>query len=233
MRLIRRSGPAGAENITGCVVVLDVIRASNTILGALENGAREVWLVGSLEQARALKRAHPAWELWGERGGVMVAGFQGDNSPAQARRRDLAGKSVVLTTSNGTRAATLLRRAALVFIGSLANAEALAEVLLALDPPQVTLLTAGRMDGCLAPEDELVAAHLQDLLSGRPSDGATVGRAIKGCVSAQRLRDLGQHEDLELCASPGPCRTVPVVELGPPARAFPWGRTPALGKDEE
>lgn len=233
MRLGRHSGLIGAAALTGCVVILDVIRASNTVLGALDSGAGEVWLAGTLDQARALKVAHPAWELWGERGGVMVPGFQGDNSPAQARRRDLSGNNVVLTTSNGSRAAGLLRGAGPVFIGSLANAEALVRLIQELAPPTVTMLAVGQPDNSPAPEDELVAEHLEALLAGETGDAEAVGRAILKSISAQRLRELGQDDDLELCSRPGLSQSVPLVEPGSPARVRLWKGRPLAGKQRQ
>ncbi len=222
MRVLRHSGLAGAGDLTGCVVVLDVIRASNTVLGALDSGAREVWLAAGLGQARALKAAHPDWELWGERQGVKVPGFEGDNSPEQARSRSLSGRTVVLTTSNGARAAARLVRAGPVFMGSLANAGALADAVQQLAPPQVTLLAVGRRDDTPAPEDELVAGHLEALLNGKPSDPAEVERAIVASDSAAKLRRLGQHGDLALCAWADMSRTVPIIETGEPALVRRW-----------
>lgn len=222
MRLIRHSGLAGAQGLTGCVVVLDVIRASNTVLGALDSGAREVWLAAGLDQARALKAAHPDWELWGERQGVKVPGFEGDNSPAQARRRELGGRTVVLTTSNGARAAAKLTRARPVFMGSLANAAALVDAIKQQAPAGVTLLAVGRRDNSPAPEDELVAGHLESLLDARRSDPVEVERAIMASDSAAELRRLGQHDDLALCARADLSRMVPIIEPGEPARVRRW-----------
>lgn len=223
MHLKRHSGLAGAQELTGCVVILDVIRCSNTVLGALESGADEVWLVGDLDQAQALKAAHPDWDLWGERGGVMVPGFQGDNSPAQARKCRLAGRSVVLTTSNGSQAAARLHQAGPVFIGSLDNAAALVRVINRLAPAEVTMLAVGDGDNRLSVEDELVAEHLLALLAGRASDPAQVAEAIRAGESGRRLCALGQHDDLTLCCRPDMSQAVPVVEAGDPPRARLWG----------
>lgn len=205
----------------GCVVILDVIRASNTVLGALDSGAREVWLVEKLDQARELKAAHPDWELWGERGGIMVPGFSGDNSPAHARRGNLKGRSIVLTTTNGTRAAGLLAQAGPVFIGSLGNAAALSKAVRELNPQRVTLLAAGHADNTPAPEDELVADHLEALMSGQTSDASRISEAILACASAHQLLHLGQQDDLRLCASPDISTMIPFVELIKMPRAKP------------
>ncbi|MCF8131375.1 MAG: 2-phosphosulfolactate phosphatase [Deltaproteobacteria bacterium] len=222
MQVSRYSGLNGARDLRGSVVILDVIRASNTVLGALDSGAREVWLVEELDEARSLKAANPQWELWGERGGVMVPGFAGDNSPALARSRDLTGVSVVLTTTNGTRAAGLLNNADPVFIGSLANAAALCEFILQLNPSWVTLLAAGHGDNSPALEDELVADHLESLLKGHESDPKRVAKAILACGAAKTLRQLGQQDDLKWCASPDISNMIAVVDAGETPRARPW-----------
>lgn len=229
MQVQRYSGLNGAGVLRECVVVLDVIRASNTVLGALDSGASQVWLVESSERAQALKAAHPDWELWGERRGVIIPGFQGDNSPAQARRRSLKGISVVLTTTNGARAAGLLCQAGPVFIGSLANATAVTEAIRHLAPSRVTLLAVGQHDNSKAPEDELVAVHLEAMLTGKPSDSQEVAEAILASESADRVRGLGQHDDLILCTQPDISRSVPLVVPGEIARVSLWNPVEKTG----
>jgi 2-phosphosulfolactate phosphatase len=105
-------------------VVIDVFRASNTILGALAAGATEVLLLAEIQSARKLKRAHPEHLLLRERDGVMPSGFDGNNSPAAVGSRVSPGQSVILTTSAGTQAVNRVRRAERVTVASFANASA-------------------------------------------------------------------------------------------------------------
>jgi 2-phosphosulfolactate phosphatase len=200
------------------VVVLDVIRASNTVIAALHAGAGAVHLARGLDEARALAERHPGWLLWGERGGEMVPGFAGDNSPAQALSQDLAGRTVVLTTTNGVPTILAARGAETVLVGSLANASALLEALARLAPPAVRLLAAGKSGG-RAPEDEMVADYLAARLQGRPADGPGLARELRGLASADELRRLKQDDDLACCTALDCTTVVPRVDFAETARA--------------
>ena len=222
MRVQVKAGLEGAESLTGCVVILDIIRASNTILSALTAGATAVHLVAELDQARALKAANPAWAMWGERGGVRVEGFEGDNSPAKALASPLAGQTVVLSTSNGTRALQMLTQAQSVFIGSLGNASALVEAIRSLQPQVVNLLAVGSAHEFGAPEDRLVAGYIKEMLEGGQPDLSQARRDFLALPSAELLIELEQEDDRELCSRPDYSRVVPVVSYQPHAVATAW-----------
>jgi 2-phosphosulfolactate phosphatase len=201
------------------VVVLDVIRASNTVIAALHAGAQAVHLARSLEEARDWKDRNPTWLLWGERGGEMVPGFQGDNSPAQALSQDLEGRDVILTTTNGVPTILRARDARVLLVGSLANAAALVGKISALKPAAVHLLAAGKSGG-QAREDELVAHYLAARLQGLPADGREVAAELEGLDSADELRRLKQNADLACCISLDCTDVVPRVEFAETARAL-------------
>src|SRR5262245_18019417 len=90
---------------TTCAV-LDVLRATTTMAQALASGAREVIPCLTVEDAQAQAAKLPAGQvvLGGERGGLRIAGFQLGNSPAEYTPATVASKSVVMTTTNGTKA---------------------------------------------------------------------------------------------------------------------------------
>ena len=99
----------------GTVVVIDVLRASTVICHALAAGARAV--IPMLEVARSpadRRRAWPAGQamLGGEREGLPIAGFDLGNSPAEYRPDTVGGRTIVFTTTNGTRAMNRCRRPA-------------------------------------------------------------------------------------------------------------------------
>src|SRR3972149_9874236 len=86
------------------VVVIDELRASSTIVQALGNGARAVFPVASIPEARKHAGQMNGVLLGGERGGLRIPGFDLGNSPSEYTRDRVAGKTIVLTTTNGTRA---------------------------------------------------------------------------------------------------------------------------------
>lgn len=108
------------------VVVIDAFRATSVIVEGLYNGAKSVIPVESVEEALALKAANPAIILGGERDGVLIDGFDIDNSPLNYTSDRVKGSEVVLTTTNGTRALKGVAGASAVYLGSFLNASAVA-----------------------------------------------------------------------------------------------------------
>jgi hypothetical protein len=86
----------------GIAVVIDVLRASTTIIVALTNGATRVIPCGDVETARRLAAEDATGDTLtgGERGGVKIEGFDLDNSPATYSRHRVAGKTIIFTTTN-------------------------------------------------------------------------------------------------------------------------------------
>ena len=197
------------EALRGAVVVLDVFRASNTIIALVAGGAR-VCLLAALDQARDLKAAHPDWVLLGERQGVKLPGFDGDNSPVAANRADYRGQTAILTSSNGTQALARLRGAGPVFYGSFANASALTDHLRRLNPEAVTFLAMGRA-GEPALEDDLAGQYLAARLAGEEPDFAPLRQRLLSSPAAGRLRGLGLEADLEFCCRLDSHSVVPQV----------------------
>src|SRR5438874_11853400 len=108
-----------AELAGKTVVVIDVLRATTTIITALANGATQVIPCLEIDEARkaAADFGSPAI-LGGERGGRPIAGFDLGNSPAEYSREQVAGKTVVFTTTNGTRALLRCKAARRVLLGA-------------------------------------------------------------------------------------------------------------------
>lgn len=223
MEIRIQQGLEGLDRLQGAVVILDIFRASNTIIALLEAGAEGVALIAGLDQARALKAQHPDWLLLGERKGLTPPGFEGGNSPVAARGMELHGRRVILTTSAGTQALPHLSPQVAAFYGSFANAGALVEHLRRLDPPVVHFLPMGLEAKEPAREDDLAADYLARRLAGENPDFAPYHQGLLHNDGADRLRRLGQHEDLEFCTSLDISRLVPKVELTSPPWATPLG----------
>jgi|HubBroStandDraft_6_1064221.scaffolds.fasta_scaffold25232_4 2-phosphosulfolactate phosphatase len=144
----------------GVAVVIDVLRASTTIIVALANGAARVLPCGHVETARRLAAEDTTGNTLtgGERGGVKIEGFDLDNSPSSYSRERVAGKTIAFTTTNGTAALLKTEGAVRVLIGTFVNRKAVVETLRA-DGRPVHLICAGT-DGRLTSEDLLGAAAI-------------------------------------------------------------------------
>src|SRR3989442_10813079 len=107
------------------VLVIDVLRASTTMIAALAGGAAAI--VPVAEPAEALRRAAAIGNgtlTAGERHGERIAGFDLGNSPVEVAARDIRLRTIVFTTSNGTRALLAARHAPAVGIAAFVNLSA-------------------------------------------------------------------------------------------------------------
>ncbi|MCH8828960.1 MAG: 2-phosphosulfolactate phosphatase [Planctomycetes bacterium] len=144
----------------GTAVVIDVLRASTTICHALAAGAKAVIPCAEIEEARQLA-ANLAGEnvvLGGERQGKRIDGFDLGNSPSAYTPETVGGKTVVFTTTNGTRALFRCAEAERILIGSFNNLSAVVNQLLKLRQP-IHLVCAGT-NGNISQDDVLLAGAL-------------------------------------------------------------------------
>lgn len=216
-------GLHGVEAIAGVVVVIDVFRASNTIIALLAAGAADVALVADIERARKIKRMDPERPLLGERGGIAPDDFDGGNSPSGARFLVRAGDHPILTTSAGTQAVARLTAAETVLFASFANAGAVAGRVRRLGCRSVTMLPMGFEARTPAVEDDEAARWIAGLVEGRRARFREVRERVLACDGADRLRRLGQTDDLRICLELDSRRLVPVVVPGDPPRAVKLG----------
>jgi 2-phosphosulfolactate phosphatase len=149
------------EILGSTAIVIDVLRAATTIAYALEAGAHAV--VPCLEVADALALADKfdpdEIVLGGEREGSAIEGFQLGNSPEEYTSDQVGGKTILFTTTNGTRAMLHARKADNVFIAAFVNAASVVEKL--LDRENICILCAGT-DGKFSEDDVLLAGMLVD-----------------------------------------------------------------------
>lgn len=151
------------------VVVVDVLRATTTIINALQNGCREVLPQPSIEQARARHAEMSETSVMGgERQGKIVDGFQHGNSPLEYSSDAVGGKSLILATTNGTVAMESCRSADRILIGAMVNVSAVAKRL--VDVEKVTVVCSGT-DRLVTSEDIVFAGLLVErILQLRGSD---------------------------------------------------------------
>ncbi len=208
-------------------VVIDVIRASTTIVTALDAGARRVLPVESTGDAKARSEAlGPARALLcGERGGRPIPGFDLGNSPLEFTRERVEDRDIVITTSNGTRALARSRGAEAVLVACLVNLEAVREELVRRGRP-VLVVCAGR-GGRVGLDDVwcagLLVERLRETESFEADDGARVAletarglgapsaEALAATEAGAALVRIGFGTDLERCASLDASGTVPTL----------------------
>jgi len=224
------AGIPGDDPLAGTVVVIDVLRATSTVTTALAAGAARVLPVATPEAARERARSlDPAITLLcGERGGRPLAGFDLGNSPAEYTPGAVRGRTLVFTSTNGTRAMLRAASAERVILASFLNAAAVVRDLEAGSGP-VHLLASGQ-DGRVALEDLLAAgllvARLEATGDFRPDDAARIARTVREAAGAdlaaalgrtdhgRELADLGFGADLEACARTDVLDLVPVLRRG-------------------
>ena len=181
-------GPEGKQQFLseplGVPIVVDVLRASSTIVAALWAGASEVIPIEFAGEALEIGKKMGA-VLVGERGGKKIDGFDLNNSPSEIFSADLKGRTVVITTSNGTR---IMVEGGI--IGSTLNAGAVAQHVMANDR---TFLLASDP---LKSEEDLDAASLIEVIAlmlGRGYFMYEAERFIQNDVECQHLLDCIRH----------------------------------------
>ncbi|MBI3836775.1 MAG: 2-phosphosulfolactate phosphatase [Planctomycetia bacterium] len=133
---------AAADLAGSTCVVIDVLRATTTTVYALAVGARAVIPCLSIDGARQRAAAFSVGQaiLGGERGGLAIPGFDLGNSPDEYTPGTVGGKTVVLTTTNGTKALLHCQQAAEVLIAAFVNLSAICDVLVSnAETPQLPL----------------------------------------------------------------------------------------------
>src|SRR3989344_5941727 len=93
---------SNVEKASGLVVVIDVLRAFTTACYIFSNGAKKIILVETPGEGLLLKKLNPKFVLVGERKGIIISGFDYGNSPYELKSIDFSGKTIIMTTSQGT-----------------------------------------------------------------------------------------------------------------------------------
>jgi 2-phosphosulfolactate phosphatase len=224
------SGAREAAARGDVAVVIDALRASVTITSALVVGVVKVIPVLTVAEARAYV-GQEGYLVAGERGGVQIEGFHFGNSPTELWRQaaEVRGKTLVLTTSSGTRCVEAARGgAAAVLAGALPNATVLAQAAFDLAGERgrdIALIAAG-VNGQATVED-LFAAHViaqrlvamgTVLAEGDWGDDhaaeSEAAEVLRSSLSGRKLRGLGYGEDGAFCAQMDVFDVVPIFRDG-------------------
>lgn len=212
------------------VVIIDVLRATSTIATALYNGAKCVIPVDSVAKCIELGKQIDGITA-GERDGQIAEGLQHGNSPFEYPREFVGGKTLVLTTTNGTKLLhmALDRGAGQIITGSFPNLGAVCQYLLSQDLPVVL--------GCAAWKDRV---NIEDLLFAGAVINQVKGHFHINCDSSQiaetlyleakkdlyefmkakdashyhRLSNYGLEKDIRYCLTPDSANVLPLYENG-------------------
>jgi 2-phosphosulfolactate phosphatase len=174
---------AAPQELTGgIVVVTDVLRATTTICHALAAGARQVVPCLEVDEARrrAADLAAESVLLGGERQGLRIDGFHLGNSPSEYTAQRVAGRTIVFTTTNGTKALLRCTAARRVWLGAFVNVSAVAQRLLAQRQVAPLHVVCAGTRGAITAEDVLFAGALAEQLH-------TAGCALADSALVARL----------------------------------------------
>jgi len=213
-----------AETVRAPVaVVVDVLRATSTIVQALASGYRRVLCCAEIDEARELRELLGEGVLAGERLAQAIPGFDLGNSPAEFV--EPRGETVILTTTNGTRAIVAAAAGAeTVLVGSLLNLAAVADA--ARDAGADVEVVCAGVDGRFTLDDAYCAGRIAGLLGGERSDAAeaavrlagSFANAEEGLRAAESPRQEALGDDLAWCARESVLAVVPrLARLEAPA----------------
>jgi 2-phosphosulfolactate phosphatase len=210
------------------VVVIDVLRATSVMVEALVNGAQGVYPAPSTEEAIKLASSLGREDtlLCGEARGVKVEGFDLGNSPKEFSAEAVAGKRLVMSTTNGTRAFFLVNDAVRVLAGSFMNLGAVTAEVMSAD--SIVVVCAGT-EGLFSLDDAVCAGALVQRIRTMAQGEVELNDAAMGAVemalafrvdehffastsTGQRLIEIGMREDLDLCAQIDCHSAVPEME---------------------
>jgi 2-phosphosulfolactate phosphatase len=214
------------------VVVIDVLRATSVMVQALSSGVKEIIPVTTVEEAFQIAKSFPSETrlLGGERESRKVAGFDLGNSPREYITARVKGKTLVLTTTNGTKAFHAVSSGKTVWVGSFLNASAVAQR--CLNQETDVLLYASGDEGRVSLEDAVCGGMIIDRLIhlGKPpielTDASQMAlisyqrfqrdlmEALRLSNHGRALLELGLGEDLPFCAQTDTTVLVPIFKDG-------------------
>lgn len=217
------------------VVMIDVLRASTTVCAALNAGAKEVIPSESLDKAVKIYNSlsREVRFLGGERNGIKPQGFDAGNSPLEYTTDKVKGRSIILSTTNGTKIFLKARNAEHRIVGSFVNNSAIIEYIKMIIDKQTVqkaklfVICAGT-DGRLSYEDVLCAGSIINEIAQMSdnsiiTDSADAARNLykvhahdiksflTTCDHAELLKSKGFDDDVEFCLTPNTLPVVPVV----------------------
>ncbi len=212
------------------VVVVDVLRATSTIITGLHNGCREFIPVIDIEEAVNIAKNYErdAFLLGGERNAQKIEGFHLSNSPREYTRDVVEGRTIIITTTNGTKAIRKASDAKEVIIAGFMNVNAVCDYIREIG--EDTAMVCAGTDGRFSLEDILavgaIISKLEDEIRLELDDLGMVcrylyenneddlERILRGTYHYSRLVELGYEKDIEYCLKMNTAPIVPIYQDG-------------------
>lgn len=212
----------------GIVVVIDILRATSAMVAAFTHGVKDIIPVATIEEARAYI-GRPGYIAAAERNGEVVEGFPVGNSPLAFKAMDLRGKTIVISTTNGTQAISTGKDVRQLVVGAFLNLTALTDWLLKQNDNILLLCSGWRNKFSL--EDSVFAGAVMDRLLasgkfGAEEDSSIASRylfmaardnflsIIKAAPRRKRLQQLHLLDDVKYCLTPDQSTVIPVLRNG-------------------
>lgn len=193
----------GARKASGLTIVIDVFRAFTTACYVIGNGANFIIPVASVEEALHLKTIDKEIVLLGERNERKCPGFDFGNSPSHIQHINFRHKTIVQTTSAGTRGLLQASHAEELLTGSFVNANAIVRYIQMRKPAVVSLVAMGYNAERESQEDNYCAEYIKNKLEGKEMTLEPIIEMLRYGDGA-RLLDPANHEhspasDFDLC----------------------------------
>lgn len=207
------------------VVVIDVLRATSAIVTAFYNGVSKMIPVATVEEAKEYQAN--GFMAAAERNGEMIEGFELGNSPFGYMNNKVKGKTIAISTTNGTQAIEASRKASKIIIGSFLNLDVICEYL-AAQKKDVILVCAGWKNK-FNMEDTLFAGAVVEKLTSESGyeincDSALASKHLYNIAKVDlyeflstsshrnRLAKLDLERDIKYCLTANQCPVIPIME---------------------
>ena len=226
----RLDGIGAADLKHAAAVVIDVLRVSNSIITAIDNGCRRVIPVAEVYEAKAIavRLSSEKPLLCGEREARLIPGFDLGNSPAEYQRDRAHNRTLIFCSTNGTRALVCAAAAKLAVVGSFANLSAVVEKL--KTESKVAIVCGGLRDRLSLEDTVCAGAFVDALMRARPegwklSDAAAAAQGLflhhannllamaRSSEHGSYLAEIGFEEDIKFCTRVDGTKTVPVIRV--------------------
>ncbi|MCP4633863.1 MAG: 2-phosphosulfolactate phosphatase [candidate division Zixibacteria bacterium] len=213
------------------VIVIDVLRASSTLTAALANGAEKIIPVDSVMRAQTEVKRYPKNRvlLCGERGYDKLEGFDLGNSPVEYNRDAVSGKTIIYTSTNGTRGISIGTAGKILILGSFTNFPRPADYLMDINT-DISIICCGN-SGVFSLEDAVcggmfvhyITKSIRSVTTNDAAEAAvalfkryrdSIPQMMEMCENGRQLALHGYHEDVVYCSRVGITDVVPVLQNG-------------------